>query len=186
MALRFRTATPDDVAAVVEVVHAAYRGAPTASTWTTEAHLLGGQRVDADMVTTTLGDVGRRVIVGISGTDGTDSVVSCCEVSAPDRRGRSELGMFAVDPQRQSGGIGRQTLAEGERQASAWGAAAVELHVIDLRHELIEWYRRRGYAPTGESIPFPYGDERYGLPRRDDLCFAVLVKALTNEPFTSP
>ena len=31
---------------------------------------------------------------------------------------------------------------------------------------------------TGEFKPFPYGDERFGLPQRDDLRFEVLRKTL--------
>ena len=50
--------------------------------------------------------------------------------------------------------------------------------VVQLRAELIAWYERRGYRPTGETRPFPYGDERFGTPRRDDLQFVVLHKRL--------
>jgi hypothetical protein len=50
--------------------------------------------------------------------------------------------------------------------------------VIDLRAELIAWYERRGYRRTGEYRPFPYGDARFGLPKRDDLRFEWLVKDL--------
>ena len=50
--------------------------------------------------------------------------------------------------------------------------------VIGQRDELIAWYERRGYHRTGETQPFPYGDARYGIPRRPDLVFAVLAKPL--------
>jgi hypothetical protein len=50
--------------------------------------------------------------------------------------------------------------------------------VVNLRDTLIAWYERRGYAPTGETEPFPYGDARFGAPRRDDLAFVVLRKRL--------
>jgi hypothetical protein len=50
--------------------------------------------------------------------------------------------------------------------------------VISVRDDLIAWYVRRGYARTGEKSPFPYGDERFGLPKRDDLEFELLVKPL--------
>ncbi|MYV60903.1 GNAT family N-acetyltransferase, partial [Streptomyces sp. SID4931] len=29
---------------------------------------------------------------------------------------------------------------------------------------------------TGSLTPFPYGDERFGIPQRDDLAFELLVK----------
>ena len=50
--------------------------------------------------------------------------------------------------------------------------------VLRLREELIAWYERRGYRRTGIKKPFPYGDARFGLPKRDDLRFEVLEKAL--------
>ncbi|RYZ73324.1 MAG: GNAT family N-acetyltransferase, partial [Lysobacteraceae bacterium] len=30
----------------------------------------------------------------------------------------------------------------------------------------------------GIKKPFPYGDERFGIPRRDDLRFEILEKTL--------
>ena len=34
------------------------------------------------------------------------------------------------------------------------------------------------FRDTGEVRPFPYGEERFGRPRRDDLAFTVLTKTL--------
>lgn len=171
-----RTATTDDVDAIVAVVEAAYRGEPTQSAWTTEAHLLGGQRVDAAMVTDAV--TGPDSVVTVATDPDSGDVVACCEVARPDERGHSVLGMFAVDPRLQAAGIGRRVLAAGEQAAADLGATAVELHVFEVRTELIDWYRRRGYRSTDERLPFPYGDERFGEPRRDDLWFSVLVKPL--------
>ena len=50
--------------------------------------------------------------------------------------------------------------------------------VVDLRPELIGWYQRRGYQLTGEIRPFPYEDQRFGLPKRDDLRFVVLRRRI--------
>ncbi len=47
-----------------------------------------------------------------------------------------------------------------------------------MRAELIALYERRGYGRTGITRPFPYGDERFGIPLRDDLRFEVLEKPL--------
>jgi len=54
--------------------------------------------------------------------------------------------------------------------------------VLAQRPELIAWYERRGYRRTGAVKPFPYGDERLGIPRRDDLEFAVLEKWMDLDP----
>lgn len=70
-------------------------------------------------------------------------------------------------------------LAEAERVARAeWAAGEMHMTVITVREELIAWYVRRGYIRTGKMSPFPYGDERFGLPQRDDLEFELLVKSL--------
>jgi ribosomal protein S18 acetylase RimI-like enzyme len=89
------------------------------------------------------------------------------------------FGMFSVRPGLQNGGIGRAVLAEAERIAREdWALPAMRMSVIMQRAELIAWYERRGYARTGEYLPFPYGDERFGRPKREDLKFEVLVKRL--------
>jgi hypothetical protein len=36
---------------------------------------------------------------------------------------------------------------------------------------------------NGETEPFPYGDERYGTPTRDDLYFVVLEKDMEKAAF---
>jgi len=57
----------------------------------------------------------------------------------------------------------------------------MRMSVIDARAELIAWYERRGYRRTGEHKPFPYGDLRFGIPKRDDLRFEWLVKELARD-----
>jgi hypothetical protein len=50
--------------------------------------------------------------------------------------------------------------------------------VLNVRDALIAWYLRRGYEFTGETEPYPYGDNRFGRPLRDDLEFVILEKQL--------
>jgi hypothetical protein len=70
-------------------------------------------------------------------------------------------------------------LAEAERLlATRFGFHTVAMTVIEQRLELIAWYERRGYVNTRVYKPFPYGDERFGIPRRADLRFVVLEKRL--------
>ena len=86
---------------------------------------------------------------------------------------------LAVRPDGQGTGIGQRLLGEAERIArDDWHCAEMRMTVIDIRNELVAWYERRGYQRTGEHKPFPYGDERFGIPLRDDLRFEVLRKPL--------
>ena len=73
-------------------------------------------------------------------------------------------------------------LAECERIArDDWQLPSMRMTVINVRDELIAFYQRRGYQRTGAFKPFPYGDARFGQPKRDDLRFDVLEKNLRTE-----
>jgi ribosomal protein S18 acetylase RimI-like enzyme len=168
-----RVARPADVPALVDLVESAYRGERSRAGWTHEAHLLGGQRTDAGMVAAAVADPAGAVLVA----EADGEVVACCQLERRD--GYGYFGMFAVSPARQGGGLGRTVLAEAERFArEEWGAGELRMTVIVQREDLIAWYVRRGYARTGELSPFPYGDERFGLPLRPDLAFETLTKKL--------
>jgi GNAT superfamily N-acetyltransferase len=169
----FRDAMTADIPAIVALVDSAYRGESSRVGWTTEADLLDGQRTDAEGVADIIATADSRLLLALSG----HMVVACCHL---ERRGTSAyFGMFSVSPALQGGGVGRQVLTEAERIAREdWGAETMEMTVIAQRRDLIDWYVRRGYAETGETRPFPYGDERYGKPKRDDLVFNVLSKSL--------
>lgn len=171
----FRDARDADVPAIVALVTSAYRGDASRAGWTTEADLLDGERIDADVLR---GDIARprsRVILLEDPADG--ALAACAHVA--DEDGAGYFGMFAVRPGLQSRGIGNRVLAEAERIVrDEFGLPVMRMTVIDLRAELIGWYLRRGYLRTGRFKPFPYGDERFGRPRRADLRFEVLEKAL--------
>ncbi|MBZ9594390.1 MULTISPECIES: GNAT family N-acetyltransferase [Streptomyces] len=172
-ALSFRSAVEADVPELVALVESAYRGDASRAGWTTEADYLDGQRTDPDGV--------RAVIAGRDGVllvvERAGELVACCHIE--HRGDHAYFGMFAVRPGLQGAGLGKEILAEAERRArDTWGAAEMRMTVVNVREELIAYYVRRGYRRTGELSPFPYGDERFGIPLRDDLAFELLVKPL--------
>ena len=69
-------------------------------------------------------------------------------------------------------------LSAAEQWVRERGATRVRMTVVNVRDSLIAWYVRRGYHRTGKTETFPYGDDRFGRPLRDDLCFVVLEKHL--------
>jgi ribosomal protein S18 acetylase RimI-like enzyme len=172
--LTFRFAEHGDIPAIVDLVESAYRGDASRAGWTTEADLLDGQRTDADAVAEIVVSDGRVML--LAEADGV--LAGCCLLERRPPHA-AYFGMFSVRPAAQGQGWGRQILAEAERLArEKWGAATMVMTVLEPRRDLIGWYERRGYRPTGESRPFPYGNARYGLPRRPDLSFIVLEKSL--------
>ncbi len=172
----FRNATPADIDAIVALVTSAYRGDASRAGWTTEADLLDGNRIDPEVLRTDLERSRSRVL--LAEADG--GLQACAHVA--DEDGAGYFGMFAVRPGLQGGGLGKQLLAECERIArDEWQLPVMRMTVIDVRDELIAFYERRGYRRTGEFKPFPYGDTRFGQPKRDDLRFEVLEKPLRVE-----
>ena len=175
-ALRFRDATPDDIPALVPLVTSAYRGDASRVGWTTEADLLDGNRIDPEVLRADLARPRSRVLL----VEADDGLHACAHVA--DEDGAGYFGMFAVRPGLQGGGLGKRLLAECERiVGDEWGLPVMRMTVIDVRDELIAFYQRRGYRRTGQFKPFPYGDARFGQPKRDDLRFEVLEKPLRAE-----
>lgn len=172
-------ASTADIAALNRLVNSAYRGESSRAGWTTEADILGGQRIDEGRLRDILSDPKQRLLCL---RDDSDEVIGCvCLEQYTDRDGVSccYLGMLTINPEKQTGGLGKFLIARAEEFARAWGAIRMSLTVIHVRTELMAWYERRGYIRTGETEPFPYGDERFGLPQRDDLHFVVFEKSLT-------
>lgn len=173
MTLRFRGATAADVDAVVALVESAYRGDASRVGWTTEADFLDGRRTGADDVLAQIARPRSRILLAERGSE----LLACAHVAQED--GAGYFGMFSVRPGLQNGGIGKAVLAEAERIArEEWELPGMRMTVIDIRDELIAWYERRGYRRTGITKPFPYGDARFGIPKRDDLRFEILEKKL--------
>lgn len=170
-AVTFRTANAADITAIVSLVQAAYRGDSGRRGWTTESDLLDGQRTDAQSVAELLDRADSCLL--LAERDG--QLVASAHLERQHDHGY--FGMFAVDPSLQNGGVGKAVLAEAERMAhEQWHCLGMRMTVIEQRSELLAWYQRRGYRRTGDFQPFPYGDERFGVPRRDDLRFEVLLK----------
>jgi ribosomal protein S18 acetylase RimI-like enzyme len=171
------------VPAVVELVESAYRGEKSRAGWTTEAELLGGQRTDPEEVAALVKDPAATLRLALgpvlstsAGSESADALIGCVLVRS--EREHAYVGMFAVRPTLQSRGLGSALLVEAERIARERGALRVRMTVIEQRTELLAWYTRRGYGATGQTEPFPYGNPRFGLPKRDDLRFLVLEKEL--------
>ncbi len=171
----FRYATFADLADVLALVESAYRGDVSRAGWTTEADLLDGQRTDAEELAGILTNPDARLLLATRGREIVGCVLLRREATG------AYIGMLAVRPLLQALGIGKRLLTEAEKQARVeFGAkrSRMTVIVIEQRKDLIAWYVRRGYLVTTRTEPFPYGNPRFGLPRRTDLRFVVLEKAL--------
>lgn len=165
-----------ELADIADLVNSAYRGELAATGWTSESYLLGGQRTDEASLRADLASKPGSTLLTFRDED-WEKPFACAWIE-PQADDVWYVGMITVTPPRQAGGMGRAVLETCEAYARARGGKVMRMTVISVRDTLIAWYERRGYRLTGETEPFPYGDERFGVPQRDDLAFVVMEKTL--------
>ena len=176
----FLPAADADVPRIVELMNRAYRGTGAgAASWSAEQAYIAGNRTTAAFLREDIAATPEASL--LKWVETPDGPARGCVWLEPLDEGTWYLGSLCVDPELQNGGHGRTLLAAAEAWARERGAARVRMTVINVRDTLIAWYLRRGYAPTGATEPFPYGNHRFGTPLRDDLAFVVLEKELPSD-----
>ena len=88
------------------------------------------------------------------------------------QRDRAYFGMLSIAPSRQGRGFGRRLIDAVEARARDRGCLAVDIHIVNLREELPDFYRRLGYVDSG-TLPFADA-ERASRPCH----FIVMTKTL--------
>lgn len=177
--LVFRPMVEADFAAVEELVQSAYRGGQASVSWKNEHDLVRGPRVTRDGLVDMLHSPDQLVLVGEARKDvaGAPELYGCVLVEKEDAD-TVVIGMLAVSPSSQNLGVGRKLVAAAEAAArKEFGVTRAHMHVAHVRDELLAWYKRLGYEPTGEEKPFP-GPEAGIEALRDGLKFAVIEKIL--------
>lgn len=176
MDLQIRDATAEDSEQLLSLLDASYRDVlsdeerAASRSWTTEGHLIEGPRIsDAEALSKEL----EGLLVGVLG----DRIVACIQSRVDS--GKCSIGLFSVHPTTQNLGYGDKML----RAAEAKGTGHVaQIWVIDVRNELIAWYKRRGYVEVDvPKIDFSTVGDGVGKPRKEyegAIRFQVFQKQL--------
>jgi ribosomal protein S18 acetylase RimI-like enzyme len=168
----FIKANPQDAQLLEKLINGAYRGAQAAQGWTSEAHLLDGQRTDVDLLSAQL-----CCAEIIFLRDSNDPPLSCVQLQKSETS--CHISMLTVSPTTQGNGTGSKLLTAAENFAkNTWHCNQTTMNVIAQRPELIAFYQRRGYQLTGQSTPFP-NDQKFGIPKVSNLVLLELKKVLT-------
>lgn len=169
-------AVETDYGEIVELANWAYRGTGPTASWNMEDGILEGQRLTESLIREDLerNPEGRLLII----RDGAGGMLLGTVWLEPKAEGVWYMGLLTVRPDQQKRQFGRTLLAAAEEFARERGGRRMRMAVLHVRDTLIAWYERRGYVVTGEQEPFPYGDDRFGRPLRDDLHFLVLEKEM--------
>lgn len=79
---------------------------------------------------------------------GANGYVGCIKLDVMDPI-RTELGMFAVDPDIQGGGIGKKLISVATQHARVVNKSQrVWITVINIRHQVLAWYEKMGFKQT--------------------------------------
>ena len=173
--VELRAVTEAELPEIVALSNLAFRGAPgQPPSWNVEVFIEGQRTDEATLRADLAANPQAQLLVW---RDEAGELLGHVWLEPADH-GAWYLGLLTVRPDRQDRQLGRTLLAAAEDHARAAGAGRIRMTVIQLRQGLIDWYLRRGYRLTGETRPFPYGDERFGRPLRDDMHFVVLEKEI--------
>lgn len=161
-ALHFRPATPADLPAVAALANWAYRGQGGPVGWTAEGHLLGGPRTDepslAALLTRHAAD---HATLLLAYPAASAQLVGC--VFLHPQADALYLGLLTVAPDQQGSGLGRQLLEAAEAYARQHQRPVIRMTVLEARPDLLAWYARRGYQPTGRTEQLTEDDQTLTL-----------------------
>ena len=168
-------ATAADLPEIAALMNLAFRGTGPTASWNTEAGYIDGDRTSEALLAQEIAAAPEAFLLVHRPVDGD---LQGCVWLEPAGGGVWYLGSLTVDPALQNAGVGRALLEAAEIWSLAHGAHTIRMKVVNVRDTLIAWYVRRGYRLTGEVEPFPYQDNSFGTPKRDDLLFVILEKDL--------
>ncbi len=174
--MQFTPAIESDYPAIVALANLAYRGGGSKASWNAEAGIIEGTRLTESLLREDLAAKPNAHLLLYRDT--LDGPLLGTVWLEPQAEGVWYLGLFTVHPELQNRQLGRTLLAAAEDFVRERGGETIRMTVLHVRDALIAWYERRGYRKTGETQPFPYGDDRFGRPMRDDLHFILLEKEL--------
>ncbi|MCX7100250.1 MAG: GNAT family N-acetyltransferase [Methylobacter sp.] len=172
LSLLISKAVKQDANQIADLVNSAYRGESSRQGWTTEADFLDGSRTDPEEIIQLISSKDSIILVCKAETELVGSVY------LQNQADQVCLGMLAVKPILQNQGIGKQLMAAAELVSQqTWHAGKMVMEVIPYRHELIDYYERRGYKRTGVRKAFPV-NPKFWMPMVKDLCLEILEKKL--------
>lgn len=160
-----------DASSLVSLINSAYRGEESKKGWTTEADIIAGEvRILQPALEELMQKPGVAFLKAIS----EDQQITGC-VFLEKRGEQLYLGMLSVRPTLQARGTGKELMHAAEVYASQQECKSIYMRVINLRTELITWYKRRGYYDTGQI-------EQYSPPAYETVVtpfhFHILQKDL--------
>ena len=169
--LKFRLAQQTDIPKLVDLINTAYRQ-QQGSSWTSEAEIVTGQRVNASQLGHALSQDNFQLWIALQDEkyNENEQIMACIGLTLNEHD--VEIGTFCIAPQVQNQGFGKQVLDFAETYVRQQillkhqHLNAFVMWVLSVRTELIAYYERRGYVRTGVIGDYPL-DADVGKPMVD-------------------
>ena len=158
----------------VDLINRAYRGDEGEGRWTTEKHLIQGERISAKDLGEVIESDDSVFIAGY--IDGCVVACICLEIS----ESYIEFGKYAVSPVIQGKGYGKNLLGYAEDIAKRFGRD-YQVSVVSQNLDLMEFYKKRGYKVFKSGVPYPV-NMGVGSPKINDIALTIMRKCITNKP----
>lgn len=156
----------DEIEGIVALINEAYRGTGGRNRWTTEGHLLAGDRISVEIL---------KDLINNSQCD----FITCYEqnklvgsISITYKDELAEFGTFAIKQEHHGMGMGKQLLAYAEHFARK-RCGRFQVSVLTANQSLIEFYLKRGYQVRGQKVLHINDD---GGRQASEIDFTVLDK----------
>ena len=145
-----RVATIQDATQIAKLVNEAYRPSSKAGGWTHESALVSGPRTSVAMIESAIASDNSTVLIGLH----DHKILACVQIKP--HGDASHIGLLAVSPTLQGGGVGKEMLKHAEAFAiEKYRANKFLLAVVTNRSELAAFYMRRDYQKTSAVTDYP-------------------------------
>lgn len=147
--LPMRKANSADINNLYELINSSYRGDSARGGWTHEADLVDGFRISPSELEVIISSTSEYFLI----LESHGLLLGAVHVK--DEEEGLYFGMLAVRPDRQNEKIGARLIEEINRIGREEDKKYIRISVLHVRKELIEYYMRKGFIPTGVSEEFP-------------------------------
>ena len=97
-----------------------------------------------------------KFVFGIYAAGG--EMIGCADVIRDwPRAGTAYIGLLLIAEQYQRRGQGRAAYRAIQKEIQGWGAKRVRIGVVRTNEDVLPFWQKLGFAPTGEVKPYRYG-----------------------------
>lgn len=168
-----RGATTADIPLLVNLINESYRPYKANSSWTNEAGLVAGHRININQLNEIINHPASNFFVYLNDYS---QILGCVNIELESNV--AHIGLLTVAPNQQQLGIGNKMLRFAESYSKeTHNSIKSQILVLLNRSELVNYYLRRGYEISDKRYEYPI-DANFGTPLSKDIVVVLMEKSL--------